>query len=290
MLLREALEKGTEILKHADVEAPVMEAGALLCSVLKCDRTFLYTHGEEELGGETAGRFLRLAALRAQGKPLQYITGHQEFMSLDFRVDPHVLIPRQDTETLVEAVLRHAVTLGQGRELHLLDIGTGSGCIAISLAHYLENLRVTAVDISAGALKVAAENAVLNKVEEKITFVQGDIFDLWKRGRENRVYDVIVSNPPYIRSEEIARLQREVRDHEPVSALDGGKDGLTFYRFLAQMSPRHLKPGGYLAFEVGYDQAGTVGELMKENFERIEIIKDLSGVGRAVAGKFKEGV
>lgn len=282
MILRQALQKGISILKTDDIEAPVTDAGVILCVVLNCDKVYIYSHDERVLSSEEEASYFELIGKRAEGMPVQYIKGHQEFMSLDFLVNSNVLIPRQDTETLVEAVISHANVLCRMEEkVNVLDIGTGSGCIAVSLAYYIKDCIVTAVDISENALEVACKNAVKLGVEDKISFTQSNLFE----NVDKRNYDIIVSNPPYITESGIAGLKKEVRAYEPLTALDGGPDGLDFYRYIIKGSDLYLKQGGLLAFEVGYDQAANVRKLMCERFENTRIIKDLSGIDRVVTGQ-----
>lgn len=285
MNIKEALQYGAGILKAASNEAPVVQAGAVLCHVLKCDRTFLYAHGEFALEAEQERCYLGLLTDRVKGRPLQYITGTQEFMSLDFQVTPSVLIPRQDTEVLVEIVIKCAKEMRDKNILKILDIGAGSGCISISLARYIDNCRITAVDISEEALKVAEGNAALNNVSSKIAFVKGSIFENLNTDRQ---FDIVVSNPPYIPSGDIKYLQVEVRRFEPRSALDGGTDGLNFYRNIVNAAPGYLKKDGLLAFEVGVGQGEVVSSIMAPSFYDIGIFKDLSGIDRVVTGKRKQ--
>jgi len=310
MTIQEALKKGTDILKLKGLESPALEAGVLLCRVLKCDRAFLYAHGEFLLKEGEKALFLEYIRERSMGRPLQHLTGKQEFMSLDFAVSGDVLVPRQETEVLVEAVIKHVKnrfkerkTNHAGRkfipEVEILDIGTGSGCIGISLAYYLKNCRVTAVDISEKALERARENALRNGVEDRMTFVCADILKCgdigFKTGKspkacgyfEHEAYDVLVSNPPYIPSCEIAGLQKEVREYEPYEALDGGRDGLLFYRAIAFECVNLLKPDGMVALEVGYGQANEVAGLFREHCYDINILKDLSGGERVITGLLK---
>ncbi len=292
--LKDLFDIGISSLKKAQIEAPVLEAGVILCNLLNMNRAFLYAKSDEILSPEVSAKYIDCIKRRADGTPLQYITGHQEFMSLDFKVTPDVLIPRQDTEVLVETVIEHAKKT-MVRPLRILDIGTGSGCIAISLAHYIKDCTVTAIDISKNALQVAELNAAAIGVKEKISFIELDILD-------NNIFDntgtadnplavkafggfhIIVSNPPYIPSHEIPVLQKEVRDHEPLGALDGGKDGLNFYREIILNSQTILAEGGLLAFETGYNQAQDVKELMSLKSFDVSIHNDLSGIARVVAG------
>lgn len=282
IILRQALEKGISILKSAGIEAPVTDAGVMLCKVLNCEKTYLYSHDEHILSRQEEASYFELVGKRAGGIPLQYITGHQEFMSLDFSVSTSVLIPRHDTEALVEEVMLHANELSTtDGEISILDIGTGSGCIAVSLAYYIKDCTVTAVDISEKALEMARLNAVKLGVYGKTVFRLSDLFE----NVEKRNYDIIVSNPPYIPKEEIAGLNRQVKAYEPLTALDGGPDGLSYYRYIIKNSADFLKPEGLLAFEVGYNQAANVQDMMNGSFHNIKIIKDLSGIDRVVTGR-----
>ena len=219
-----------------------------------------------------------MIAKRASRIPLQQILGSQEFMGLEFFVNEHVLIPRQDTETLVELVLQEQ----QGREKKLLDLCTGSGCIAISLAVKGGYESVTATDLSEEALKVAERNAKTH--QKKIIFRQGDLFSALSR-TEAGTFDIITSNPPYIPTAVIATLEPEVREHEPMMALDGTEDGLRFYRQIAQEAGTWLKPGGAIYLEIGYDQGEAVSGLLREaGFDKVRVVKDLPGKDRVVCG------
>lgn len=284
--IKEALEKSTVILKEADINNPVPEAGIILCNVLKCDRVFLYSHSDKTITEEQTGIFFDNIEKRKRGVPLQYITGYQEFMSLLFKVSPQVLIPRQDTEVLVEAVIMHA-NKSHKSILNILDVGTGSGCIAISLAYYIKNCSVTAVDISEGALEIAGINAENTEVSDRIHFIKSDLFSNIPSSHPG-CFDIIVSNPPYIAADEIGGLQVEVKCHEPYIALNGGDDGLNFYRAIVNASPKFLSPGGLLAFEVGYNQSRSVASLMEEHFCHITTVKDLSDIERVVLGRLKD--
>ena len=219
-----------------------------------------------------------MIAKRASRIPLQQILGSQEFMGLEFYVNEHVLIPRQDTETLVELVLQEQ----QGREKKLLDLCTGSGCIAISLAVKGGYESVTATDLSEEALKVAERNAKTH--QKKIISRQGDLFSALPR-TEAGTFDIITSNPPYIPTAVIATLEPEVREHEPMMALDGTEDGLRFYRQIAQEAGTWLKPGGAIYLEIGYDQGEAVSGLLREaGFDKVRVVKDLPGKDRVVCG------
>lgn len=292
--LKELFDIGITSLKKAENEAPVFEAGAMLCNLLKMDRAFLYSRGDHIISSDVSVKYLEHIKKRSQGYPLQYITGHQEFMSLDFKVTEDVLIPRQDTEILVETVIEYAKR-SPAKTLRILDIGTGSGCIAISLANYIKNCLVTAIDVSPGALETARYNAQANGVKAKIAFMEIDILNANTNDLKgfcssappidaSHGFDIIVSNPPYIPSAEIPLLQKEVRDHEPKNALDGGEDGLDFYREIIKKSSLLLSKGGLLAFETGYNQAHDVKGLMGKMSFNVTIHNDLSGIARVVAG------
>jgi release factor glutamine methyltransferase len=288
MIIRNAIRCGTEKLRSAGIESPAREAGVILCFVIKRSKVFLYSHDEGELTEGELQTFLALVDKRAARMPLQYIIGHQEFMSLDFSVNPDVLIPRQDTEVLVETVIswcRSRVPTEAGNctsQVRILDIGTGSGCIAVSLAYYLENSRITAADISQKALETALHNAEKACADTRIEFVRSNLFSgLQGHG----LYDAIISNPPYIPTGDLDGLQPEVRCFEPFTALDGGRDGLGFYRRIADGAVSFLKPGGLLAFEVGFDQAEAVSHLLTGMHFTVRKVRDLAGIERVVAGQ-----
>lgn len=293
MILKEALTNGINSLKSANIQAPVIEAGVILCHTLGCSRAYLYSHDDYELMIGEVEAYARMIDERVKGRPLQYITGSQEFMSLDFIVTPDVLIPRQDTEVLVEEVIHH-VRCSRKDNPVILDIGTGSGSIAISLAHYINNCRVFAMDISKDALGVARINAQRCGVSERVVFITGNILkgpDSMEsclmpgnsgRSKDRPSFDVIVSNPPYIPTADIAGLELQVRDFEPHLALDGGIDGLEFYRSIVKAALDYVKPEGLIAFEVGVGQADDVAGLLEKGFQNIRIVKDLSGIDRVV--------
>lgn len=276
---KDALAKGTEILKDAGNEAPAVDARALLCHAAGCGRAYIYTHGEQALESGAWERYVSYLGKRTAGMPVQYITGRCEFLALDFEVGPEVLVPRPDTEVLVEAAAR--LLTAKGNPCEILDLGTGSGCIAVGIAHLLKSCTVTAVDVSEEALITAGRNAARNGISDRLEFIKSDLFG----SLEGRRFDAVLSNPPYIRSGDIPGLQREVRDYEPRAALDGGPDGLVFYRRIVEEAPSYMKECGMLAFEVGRGQACEVAALMKRHYTDIEILKDLAGIERVVAGK-----
>ena len=276
--LTEALAEGRKRLAHK--ENGGWDALQLLLAAAQCDRVYLMTEGNREMTKEAAETYAAFLNEREGGRPLQYILGECEFMGLPFFVGEGVLIPRADTETLVEAVLETAAREGLKKGL---DLGTGSGCIPISLEK-VGGLSMTAVDISPRALGYAERNAERNKAS--VRFFSGDLF---RPLPEGEVFDFIVSNPPYIPRGDLAGLMTEVRDHEPENALDGGADGLDFYRRILAESGLYLQEGGWIFFEMGYDQGSALMELMKEaGFVRLECRKDLAGLDRVVLGKRKE--
>lgn len=238
----------------------------------------LIIKAKNEADAEAVKSAEQMLLRRKNGEPLQYILGTAEFMSLEFEVNAATLIPRADTETLAETVINE---IGD-KKATLLDIGTGSGCIGISAARY-SGAEATLADISPEALDTARRNAEKNKVNVRLLEI--DILNAVPEGR----FDAVVSNPPYIETEVIKTLQREVRDYEPLSALDGGDDGLIFYRRITEIAPGLLNPDGFLAFEIGFDQGEAVSELMRKDFDSVRVIKDLCGNDRVVIGYLKRG-
>lgn len=276
MTLSEACLFGEKRLEEAGVPEARLNAWLLLEYASGCTRSRYYAYPEELLEEETEREFRGLLEQRCRRVPLQYITGVQEFMGHSFLVNDQVLIPRQDTEILVEEALKY---LKPG--MRFLDLCTGSGCILLSLLLSCPEALGIGSDISRGALQTAEKNR--DRLAPGAVLVESDLFD----GIEG-VFDMIVSNPPYIRTEELPDLMEEVRLYEPVSALDGHEDGLYFYRRIAGESPSYLKPGGRLYLEIGYDQGVTVPQLLKEQgFCEIEVKKDLAGLDRVVKGIYK---
>ena len=256
MTIKQALIKGVTLLKLEKISTPKLKARMLLQYVLKKPRQYLIVYDNQKLTEKEEQDYLRYIELLVQGEPIEHITHQKEFMKLNFYVDENVLIPRQDTEILVEEVIKIAKKI---KAKKILDLCTGSGSIAVSLAKYLENIQLTALDISKKALDIAIANAKNNQVQEKITFVESNLFQAL--GKEK--YDIIVSNPPYIRREELPTLDREVRK-EPRLALDGGDDGLDFYRKIIDQGYEYLKYGGYICLEIGFDQKEEVMQIIKD--------------------------
>lgn len=270
---------GKEQLQKAGIMDAELDARLLLEFICHTDRNALYAHGDQEIEDEKMQDFLQLIEKRAVHIPLQHLTGEQNFMGLDFLVNEHVLIPRQDTEILVEEIMRD---LHDG--IRILDMCTGSGCILLSLLHYSNDCSGVGVDVSEDALAVARQNAD-RLAEKQAVFIQSDLFE-----KVEGSFDLIVSNPPYIRSQEIAGLMPEVREHEPHLALDGKDDGLHFYREIIKGAMPHLKRGGQLFFEIGYDQGETVQALLAANgYTEIAVVKDYAGLDRVVYGTFLGG-
>ncbi len=265
---------GEAKLRYAGIEEASLDARLLLEEVCGTDRNTLLVHGDKEVTEEQRECYVNYITQRCWHIPLQHILGYQEFMGLRFAVSPAVLIPRQDTETLVEEVMRF---LHDG--MHILDMCTGSGCILLSLLKYSNDCVGVGCDLSADALKVAAENAAALGIEAE--FLQSNLFEEI-RGR----FEVIVSNPPYIKSGAIKELMEEVREHDPMMALDGGEDGLFFYRKIVASAGDYLYPGGMLFFEIGCDQADEVSGLMQDaGYKDITVCKDLAGLNRVVYGR-----
>jgi release factor glutamine methyltransferase len=277
--IAEATLEATQILRRAGVPESRREAASLLAHVIGRERTFLITHAEEEVAEERLSLFRSLVERRARGEPLQYITGHTEFFKLDFEVTPDVLIPRPETELLVEA----ALGLLEGSDAPLLcDVGTGSGCIIISILHERYEARGVGLDISGSALEVARRNASRHGVDARLSLILSDCFEAL--GETQPRFDMIVSNPPYVAEAALEGLQREVRDFEPRVALTPGGDGLRVIRRLLADAPARLQEGGHLLMEIGFDQHEAIGKLIDpQAWELLDIHTDLQGIPRTVA-------
>ena len=272
------LRNNIEYLKKHNIENNNLKAKILLANVLNVKKEYLLINSKQELKEEDKTKYENYIKELIKGKPLQYITNRQEFMGLNFYVDENVLIPQPDTEILVENVIEIASMMKKNK---ILDMCTGSGCIAISLAKNINNTQITAVDISKDALKIANKNAVNNRVENKIKFVQSDMFS-----NIDKKFDIIVSNPPYIETQKISKLEKEVQN-EPHIALDGGTDGLDFYRIIVNDAYEFLNENGYLLLEIGYNQQNSVTQLLEktEKYKNIKTIKDLGGNYRVVIAR-----
>ena len=278
MNIEEILKKEINNLKQNNIENSTLKAKILLANILNVKKEYLLIHSEEEVKQEDKIKYENCIKELIKGKPLQYITNKQEFMGLNFYVDENVLIPQPDTEILVEKAIEIAETTQKNK---ILDMCTGSGCIAISLAKNINNVQITAVDISNSALNVANKNAINNNVENKIKFINSDMFN-----NIEEKFDIIVSNPPYIETETINKLEIEVQN-EPHVALDGGIDGLKFYKIIANNAFEYLNENGYLLLEIGYNQQKSVTQLLQDTgkYKNIETIKDLGGNYRVVIAR-----
>ncbi|MDD6216899.1 MAG: peptide chain release factor N(5)-glutamine methyltransferase [Roseburia sp.] len=274
MTYQEAVKNGEKVLNLAGIADAKVDAWLLFEMACKVDRQFYYLHMGEDITMEQQKEYEIALKKRTEHIPLQYIVGEQEFMGLKFKVNSSVLIPRQDTETLVEEALKKIQP-----DMKVLDMCTGSGCIIISIIKNVPSAEGYAVDISKQALNVAKENAKSNEVP--VNFERSDLFD-----NVTGVYDVIVSNPPYIPTAEIPKLMPEVGSFEPLEALDGKEDGLFFYRKIVAECGSHLKDGGYLLFEIGCEQANDVTTMLRETgFYEVQVVKDLAGLDRVVIGR-----
>ena len=282
MNYRQVYELGKSRLEEADVAEAALDARILLEHVCGTSRNDLLVHGDREVAEAQIDQYIECISRRQSREPLQHITGVQDFMGLEFAVNEHVLIPRQDTEILVEEVMKDEFDGSR-----ILDMCTGSGCILISLLHYSNWCKGVGVDISSAALAVSKENA--NKLlpeEKRPVFVESNLFEAVEG-----TFDIIVSNPPYIRTKVIENLMPEVKDYEPMQALDGYEDGLYFYRRIVEEAGEYLNKDGRLYFEIGHDQGAEVSELMKSaGYEQVRVVKDYAGLDRVVCGVLKNNV
>jgi release factor glutamine methyltransferase len=295
--LRPALADAIAQLELKQVPSAALAAELLLMHVLGQDRAWLYAHPEHELDAATREQYLSLIARRASGVPTQHLTGHQEFWGLDFEVTPDVLIPRPETEHVIEVALEHLGIRSDAdsprckQEFRIADVGTGSGCIAIALAHELPAAQIVATDISAAALEVARRNAARHGAASRIDFIECNLLDFLLHGsriadHESRSLDLIASNPPYIGHRETETLPREVREHEPAVALFGGETGAETYAPLIAQAATLLKPGGILVLELGHDSAEHVSRLLvAPGWTSVAITNDLAGIPRVASSQ-----
>ena len=280
MEINQLLKIGADMIKDREYGNPLLEATMVLESLLNVDRIYIYTHGKEKVHEDIVDKFLELMKIRATGYPIQYILKEKEFMGLNFHIEEGVLIPRPDTEILVEYILKYIDKNYLDKSINLLDLGIGSGAIALSIAHYKRHINVYGVDNSDIALRVSNINREKFKLDN-VKLYKGNLFE-GVRGLRLK-FHIIVSNPPYISREEINTLQKEVKDFEPMDALDGGEDGLDFYREIIPKSKKYLEKKGLLIFEIGCEQGKDVSNLLlNEEFENIKILKDLQGLDRVV--------
>lgn len=265
---------------NKSIETPRLDAEVLLCDVLGCERIFLVINKDKNLSKSEYEQFSSYILRRAQNEPVSYIIGKREFMSLEFNVQKGILVPRPDTEILVEKI----IDIYKNRSAKILDLCTGSGAIAVSLAYYLKDSTVIAVDKYDICVKTATENSKKHSVSNRVHVIKADVLDDFSVDEQ---IDCIVSNPPYIKSEVLTTLPSDVKDYEPDYALDGGSDGLIFYRKIAEYASNKLDSCGLLAFEIGFDQGESVSKIIEEtgNFVNIEVSKDLAGLDRVITAE-----
>jgi len=286
--LRATLRQGLQTLLAQQVPSAQLAAEVLLMQVLGRDRTYLYSHPDEEVPPQAFERYSRLIAERATGKPTQYITGHQAFWGLDFEVTPDVLIPRPETEHIVECVLELARQQGHAKDacLRIVDVGTGSGCIALSVASEFPRAILFGVDISRAALVVASRNAVRLDMPERVKFLESDLLTRLMESDFAGTFDFVLSNPPYVGKHEVDKVQREVRDFEPRLAWGGDlEQGEEIYERLFPQAQQALKPGGHVVVEIGYNMRETVLALLGEEWDEAKVTPDLAGIPRVVSAK-----
>jgi release factor glutamine methyltransferase len=285
MQLRDALSEAVEMLERNDVGSPRMNAEVLLMLTLNCDRTFLFGHPERELSEDEETRYASYIRERARGVPSQYITGHQEFWGLDFIVTPAVLIPRPETEHIVEVVKELAALMEfSGRRLKLIDVGTGSGAIAIALAKELPAAEVMAVDLSAEALEVTKLNAVRLEVADRVRIAKSDVMAEVER---NGSFDFVASNPPYVALSEADKVQDVVKKFEPKMAVFAGEHGFDVIDRLIPQAHEALRPGGYLVMEIGYSMSQATMDRLAD-WEDVHAVPDLAGIPRVVVARKKQ--
>ena len=299
--VRAALKQGIARLRAASVPSATLAAELLLMHALGRDRAWLYINPEHLLAPEDSERYFALLARRAAGEPTQYLTGRQEFWGLEFEVTPAVLIPRPETEHVIEVALERLghrgikINMKTGAPnplLRIADVGTGSGCLAVALARELPHSEIVATDISAPALEVASRNAARHRLSGRIQFIhtsllEGVLHESRITSHESRSFDLIVSNPPYIASGEAASLPVEVREHEPHSALFGGPTGSEIYEPLIHQAAEILRPGGILVLELGYNSAGPVRQILeaRRSWANVTVTNDLAGIPRVLAAE-----
>jgi release factor glutamine methyltransferase len=282
MQLKQAVDSAYKLFLENDVPSPRLNAELLLLFVLSRERAYLYAHPERELTPDEQSNFDEVVRERARGCPTQYITGHQEFWGLDLLVSPSVLIPRPETEHVVETVLELVKEYpfdGPGR-LKLLDVGTGSGCIALALASELPHAEIHACDISDEALEIARVNAARLALGGKVLFRKSDLLSVYS----DELFDFVISNPPYVGECDAEKVQKQVREFEPKVAVFSGREGMEIYRRLVPQACEHLRPGGWFVAEIGYSEEEKVRELLA-GCEDVQVTADLQGIPRVVAAK-----
>jgi release factor glutamine methyltransferase len=289
MKVLELLNWSTNCLEDYQIENPRLNAELLLARSLNLSREGLYMNLQDQLKEGDKEALERLIQRRISGEPLQYILEHQEFWSIGLKVDSRVLIPRPETELLVEQSLLILSESRFKRTPYILEIGTGSGAIAMAMAKERKDAFLVATDLSRGALLLAKENARSAGLQHRIEFVNGDLFEPFRVLKKKGPFDLVLSNPPYVNRHEIHSLAKEVKDYEPIMALDGGEDGLEFYRCIISQAPFYLRRGGWILLEIGQGQSVRVSKLMEEggHFLNPECVPDLSGIERVVKAQKK---
>jgi release factor glutamine methyltransferase len=283
--LLEALNTGADFLKEKGIGNPRSSVELLLCWILSLNRVDLYLSKDQTLKEKDKKKLDRFLEERASGKPIQYITGSTEFLDLEFKVDPRALIPRPETEMLTLSVIEHfEKEKKEEKPLKIIDLGTGSGVIAITLAKDFINSFVYATDIAKDALELASQNAIKHRVEDRIEFIPGDLFQPLENKKLQNSIDCIVSNPPYVSDDDAENLSKEITDFEPKVALFSGDDGLNFHKRIVQGSRNYLRSGGLLALEVGWEDGERLVDFIESqaSFHKIQTIKDLAGIKRIV--------
>lgn len=282
MSIGSLLNLATKMLKSRKIDTARLDSQLILGKVLNKDKIYLMINSSEEVAKEKEEEFLNLINKRMENMPVRYILGEVDFMGLDFYIEEGVLIPRSDTEVLVEEVLKIIV---EDEKLYVCDLCSGSGAIGISLAYYRKNIMVDLIDFYEKPEEISKKNIIKNNLEKQVKFIKSDL--LKEPIKELKKYDIIVSNPPYIKEDVIETLMDDVKNYEPRSALSGGDSGLIFYERIVEESKKVLKENGILAFEIGYDQGDSVSNIMKNNgYIDIKVVKDLAGLDRVVIGRF----
>ncbi len=285
MKVGEALKQGLDILSKgkSEINMPLLDAQIILCHITGKDRAFLIAHGESILSELEIDSFFEYINKRASGCPIAYITGKKEFMGIEFLIDENVLIPRDDTEILVNCVLNIAK---QYKNPKILNIGTGSGCIEVAMAYYSTNAEITGIEKYDRAINIAQKNIDRYSLGKRIRLIKSDMFDMLEK---NKYFDIICSNPPYITKHEMNELSIDVKEFEPHNALYGGEDGLDFYKIIAKQAKEYLTSNGFLVVEIGYMQKESVCDIfIKNGYKNIICNKDLSGFDRTITAQYKK--
>lgn len=281
MVVKDIISRGMELINKKEYSNPYLETILVLSKLLDVDKNYIYVHGDKEIEESIITEFFDIMKKRVKGYPLQYLLNEVDFMGLTFYLEEGVLIPRPDTEIMVEFIIDN---IDEDEDINILDIGVGCGAIGLSIAKYCPNVKIFGIDIDDTPIRLSNKNKDLLKVENA-SFYQGDLFEALEKNNIGERFQLIVSNPPYIKTSDIEDLQIEVKDHEPLIALDGGVDGLDFYRKISKRAPYYLLPKGILIYEIGYNQGTQVRDILNnEGFKNISILKDYQGYDRIVYG------